>query len=130
MIFRVLVRKPKLLLLDEATSALDTESESIVQSALDRARLGLTTIVVAHRLSTVRNADLIYVLDKGVAVECGTHDQLIAHKSYYYNLARNQELESSTVEINEKKYKRASKNHLPLPSRLQLKLAYFICIHC
>ena len=84
--------------MDEATSALDNESESIVQTALDRARLNLTTIVVAHRLSTIRNADLIYVLDKGVAIECGTHDQLMANKSFYYNLARNQELESTVVD--------------------------------
>ncbi|KAH9508579.1 ATP-dependent translocase ABCB1 [Bulinus truncatus] len=89
-IARALVRDPKILLLDEATSALDTESESIVQDALDKARLGRTTIVIAHRLSTIKNADIIVGFDKGVAVERGTHEELMAVKGIYYQLVTNQ----------------------------------------
>jgi len=90
-IARALVRNPKILLLDEATSALDNESEAIVQAALDRARLGRTTIIVAHRLSTILNADVIFAFDKGQIVEFGTHDQLMARKGVYYNLVITQQ---------------------------------------
>ncbi|XP_004851267.1 multidrug resistance protein 1-like [Heterocephalus glaber] len=85
-IARALVRNPKILLLDEATSALDTESEAVVQVALDKAREGRTTIVIAHRLSTVRNADVIAGFDDGVIVEKGNHDELIKEKGVYYKL--------------------------------------------
>lgn len=85
-IARALVRQPKLLLLDEATSALDLESESIVQRALDQARIGRTTFIVAHRLSTVRNADKIIVFDKGTIVESGTHDELLQLRGLYYQI--------------------------------------------
>ncbi|XP_013220507.2 ATP-dependent translocase ABCB1 isoform X1 [Ictidomys tridecemlineatus] len=85
-IARALVRNPKILLLDEATSALDTESEAVVQVALDKAREGRTTIVVAHRLSTVRNADVIAGFDDGVIVEKGNHDELMKEKGVYFKL--------------------------------------------
>ncbi|XP_005405569.1 PREDICTED: multidrug resistance protein 1-like isoform X1 [Chinchilla lanigera] len=85
-IARALVRNPKILLLDEATSALDTESEAVVQVALDKAREGRTTIVIAHRLSTVRNADVIAGFDDGVIVEKGNHDELMKEKGVYYKL--------------------------------------------
>ena len=79
------------MLLDEATSALDNESEAIVQAALDRAQQGRTTIIVAHRLSTILNADLIYAFDKGKVVEYGTHSELMSRKGIYYNLVMTQQ---------------------------------------
>ncbi|CAH1238854.1 ABCB1 [Branchiostoma lanceolatum] len=89
-IARALVRDPRILLLDEATSALDTESEATVQAALDKARMGRTTLVVAHRLSTIKTADIIVGFDKGVAVEQGTHDELMARQGVYYTLVTTQ----------------------------------------
>jgi subfamily B ATP-binding cassette protein MsbA len=85
-IARAMLKNAPILLLDEATSALDTESEKKVQAALDILMEGRTTIMVAHRLSTVVNADVIYVLDKGQIVESGDHQALINHKGIYANL--------------------------------------------
>ena len=89
-IARALLRDPELLLLDEATSALDTESEAVVQAALEEMMVGRTTIVIAHRLSTVRNADRIAVLDGGRVVELGSHEELVAGGGLYSRLSEAQ----------------------------------------
>ena len=89
---RALLRNPRILLLDEATSSLDTESEAAVQAALARLRRGRTTIVIAHRLSTVRDADLVVAMADGRAVEQGTHAELLAREGLYARLVRSQAL--------------------------------------
>ncbi|WP_350343143.1 ABC transporter ATP-binding protein [Proteinivorax tanatarense] len=89
-IARALLKEPDLLLLDEATSSLDTESEALVQKALDNVLIGSTSIVIAHRLSTIINADRILVLDKGNIVEEGNHKELLNKKGVYHNLYHKQ----------------------------------------
>ena len=91
-IARAILKNPPILILDEATSALDTESEKLVQDALERLMRSRTTIAIAHRLSTIKNADRIYVLHDGQIVEQGTHDELIAMGGYYRKLNDMQQL--------------------------------------
>jgi ABC-type multidrug transport system fused ATPase/permease subunit len=95
-IARAIIKDPKMLILDEATSALDSESERLVQDALDKLMLGRTSIVIAHRLSTIRHANKIIVLKGGSIVETGTHEELIGMKGLYHNLVELQGLESAT----------------------------------
>ena len=85
-IARAAVADPPVMILDEATSSIDTRTERIVQDGMDKLMSGRTSFVIAHRLSTVRNADCIMVLEQGRIIERGTHDQLIEQKGRYYQL--------------------------------------------
>ncbi|PON59406.1 ABC transporter [Parasponia andersonii] len=98
-IARAILKNPAILLLDEATSALDSQSEKIVQDALERVMVGRTSVLVAHRLSTIQNCDMIAVLDKGKAVEKGTHSSLLAKgpRGAYYSLVSLQRTPPSTT---------------------------------
>jgi len=89
-IARAIIKNPSVLLLDEATSALDAESERVVQAALDSVMKGRTTIVVAHRLSTIRHADVIAVIEDGVIAEMGKHDELMEKNGLYRMLVERQ----------------------------------------
>jgi ATP-binding cassette subfamily B protein len=96
-IARTILRDPPVLILDEATSALDTRTEAAVQAAIDSLSAGRTTITIAHRLSTVRDADQIVVLDAGRVVERGTHDELLARGGRYAALVRRDTRLATTV---------------------------------
>ena len=91
-IARALLKNPQILILDEATSSLDTESEKLVQEALEFVMLGRTAIVIAHRLSTIQKADLIVVMKNGEIIESGSHTQLLSKKEGYYNLVQLQQI--------------------------------------
>jgi subfamily B ATP-binding cassette protein MsbA len=98
-IARAFVKDAPILLLDEATSALDTESEALVQAALERLMAGRATLMIAHRLSTVRNADRIYVIEAGKVVEQGSHTALVRKGGLYARLAKQQSLDGDPVEV-------------------------------
>ncbi|HDH02977.1 MAG TPA: ATP-binding cassette domain-containing protein, partial [Actinobacteria bacterium] len=89
-IARVILKNPQILILDEATSHLDSQSEALIQQALETLLVGRTALVIAHRLSTVLSADKILVIDNGQLVEQGTHDQLLAVNGLYADLYRTQ----------------------------------------
>ena len=91
-IARAILRNPPILILDEATSALDTVTEAQVQSALDNLMANRTTFVIAHRLATIRHADLILVMDQGRIVERGTHEELLARGGRYAKLCEMQKV--------------------------------------
>lgn len=90
-IARAIISKKEILVLDEATSNVDTRTELLIQEALDNLMENKTSIIVAHRLSTVRNADKIIVLEKGKVIEQENHEELLAQKGYYYNTLKSQE---------------------------------------
>jgi ABC-type multidrug transport system fused ATPase/permease subunit len=96
-IARAVLKRPRLFVLDEATSSLDTRTEQTIQESLDAASQGVTTLIIAHRLSTVRNADEIIVLDEGRVVERGDHDSLLAQGGSYAALWRAQQEEEDAV---------------------------------
>lgn len=98
-IARLLLKAPAVVVLDEATAHLDSESEAAVQQALDKALEGRTSLVIAHRLSTVRNADQILVVDDGRVVQRGTHDELLAAGGLYADLYRTQFLGNGPADL-------------------------------
>lgn len=123
-IARAIVSDPRILLLDEATSALDTQSEGIVQDALDKAAAGRTTITVAHRLSTIKDADRIFVMGDGLVLEQGTHNELLANEDGAYarlvqaqklrESREDQNIESTTAASAEEDMEKASLEEIPL----------------
>lgn len=107
-IARAIIHDPRILILDEATAALDTETEMLIQDALNKLVAGRTTLAIAHRLSTLRNADKLLVLDKGRVAEFGTHAELLAKKGIYYKLVMAQRKMSKSLVQNQEKKAAAS----------------------
>ena len=93
-IARTILSRKEILILDEATSSVDTRTEKLIQKAMDRLMENRTSFIIAHRLSTVKNADKIIVLENGEIIESGTHDELLAEKGYYYNTLNAQNREN------------------------------------
>ena len=94
-IARTILSNKQILILDEATSSVDTRTEKIIQEAMDRLMEERTSFIIAHRLSTVRNADKIIVIDDGQIIEQGTHEELMEQKGYYYNTLNAQKREDA-----------------------------------
>lgn len=92
-IARALIRNPRVLLLDEATSSLDSDTEKLIQATFDRVSKGRTTVAVAHRLATIQNADLIYVLGEGKVLEQGSHAELLKKRGVYWHMCQSQALD-------------------------------------
>ena len=109
-IARALIHNPRILILDEATAALDTETEKLIQDAINKLTKNRTTFAIAHRLSTLRNADRLIVLDRGKLVEIGTHQELLALKGFYWRLVMAQRQDSGFV-----KKKKKTPESLPVP---------------
>ncbi len=99
-IARALIHNPQILILDEATAALDTETEKLIQDAINKLTKDRTTFAIAHRLSTLRNADRLIVLERGKMVECGTHQELLEQKGFYWRLVMAQRQDSGMVKKN------------------------------
>jgi ATP-binding cassette subfamily B protein len=98
-IARAALANPRILILDEATSSVDTRTERLIQKALEKLLKGRTSFVVAHRLSTIRNADMILVISDGEIIERGKHDELLAKKGFYYNLYMSQFKKQEEIEV-------------------------------
>ena len=97
---RAIIANPKILILDEATSSIDTETEFVMQKAIKDILKGRTSFVVAHRLSTIVNSDIILVIQDGKIIEKGNHQELMSLKGYYYKLFTNQFIEEKMKELN------------------------------
>ena len=96
---RAILANPSILILDEATSSVDTETEVIIQKAINLLLKGRTSIIIAHRLSTIRSADRILVLENGKILESGNHHELIKQKGHYFDLYTNQFIEEKEIKI-------------------------------
>jgi ATP-binding cassette subfamily B protein len=92
---RAIISDPRIFVLDEATSSIDTQTERMIQDAIEKVLQGRTSFVIAHRLSTIVNSDRILVIEKGEVVEEGTHEELMAFKGHYHNLYTNQYRENA-----------------------------------
>ena len=99
-IARAVLKNPSILIFDEATAAVDSETEELIQTAIERLIRGRTTLMIAHRLSTLRKANKIIVVDKGEIIECGSHEELMALKGKYYKLI---EIQSMSEKIRKNK---------------------------
>ena len=96
---RAIIGKPRLFFLDEATSSIDTESEAKIQKAIEEVLENRTSFIVAHRLSTIKNADRILVIDQGEILEQGNHEELLKKRGHYYELYTNQFVEEAGREV-------------------------------